>query len=101
MSEFKTTIDAVDAERILGVCGGVESTKRLIAWMDELIGENVELMAAIVEGGEEGRENRIKHLASQISVFKRIKDASNRALDVFSGKPPGEDRTEPAGGGAL
>ncbi len=101
MSEFETTIDVVDAKKVLDVCGGIESTRKLIAWMDELTNENVELMAAIVESGEENRENRIKHLASQISVFKRIKDASNRALEIFSGKPPAKDQTEPAEGGAL
>lgn len=101
MSEFETTIDVIDAKKIAGICGGIESTKKLISWMDELMSENVELMSAIVESGEENRENRIKHLASQISAFKRIKDASNRALEIFSGKPLAEDWTESAEGGVL
>lgn len=98
--EFKT-LDMIDAVRIMEVCGDVARTEKLVAWMDEMIGENVALMAALVESGDEKRAVRLEHLASQISVYRRIKDAANRALDGDGGQPPADDDPEPAGGDPL
>lgn len=91
----------IDAKSVISVCGDVERTKKLIAWMDEFVSENNVLIATLVEGAEEGRAERLKHLASQISVYLRIKNAANRALEIASGKPPERNLAESAGGGAL
>jgi len=91
----------IDMRRVMKVCGDAARTEALSAWMDELIGENVALMAALAESGEERRSVRLEHLASQISVYRRIKDAANRALDSADGQPPDGESEEPAGGDPL
>lgn len=90
-----------DAERVRRVCGDVPRTKALADWMDELIREDVTLQVVLVEGNEEGRTTRLCHLASQISSYRRIRDAANRALELAAGKPPAGGGTEPATGGVL
>ena len=95
------TLDMIDAERVEAVCGDAARAQRLAAWMDELVGENVALMSAIAESGDENRAVRLEHLASQISVYRRIRDAATRALDSAGGQPPPGGRPEPAGGDPL
>jgi len=95
------SLDKIDARRIMEVCGDVRRTEALVGWMDELINENVVLMSALAEGGDENRAVRLEHLASQISVYRRIKDAANRALDSADGQPPSGEAPEPAGGDPL
>ncbi|MBO7688631.1 MAG: hypothetical protein J6V72_19795 [Kiritimatiellae bacterium] len=87
-SEEFRTLDMIDARHVMEVCGDAARTERLVAWMDELVDENVTLMSALAEGGDERRSVRLEHLASQISVYRRIKDAANRALDSDGGQPP-------------
>ena len=96
-----TDIETCDAKRVMAVCGDVSRTKALAAWMDELIAENVTLQVVFVESAEEHREARLCHLASQISSYRRIRDAANRALELANGKPPDGDGKEPAMGGVL
>lgn len=98
--EFRT-LDMIDAQHVMEVCGDASRTEKLVRWMDELINENVMLMSAIAEGGDEKRAVRLEHLASQISVYRRIRDAANRALDSDGGQPPPEEDSEPAGGDPL
>ena len=83
------------------MCGDVSRTKELVAWMDGLIAENVTLEVAFVESWEENRETRLCHLASQISAYRRIRDAANRALELAAGQPPDGAGKEPATGGVL
>jgi len=85
----------------MDVCGDAARTERLVAWMDELVEEDVTLMCALAESGDENRAVRLEHLASQISVYRRIKDAANRALDSAGGQPPPDGEPEPAGGDPL
>ncbi len=101
MSGEGTDIETYDAKRVMVVCGDVSRTKELVAWMDELIAENVTLEVALVESAEENRETRLCHLASQISAYRRIRDAANRALELAAGKPPDDEKKEPATGGVL
>ena len=101
MSEL-TSIEELDAQRVTAICGGEPRTKELITWMDELINENVTLQVALVESDAENRSTRLCHLASQISSYRRIRDAANRALEIAAGKkPPGDEKKEPATGGVL
>ena len=95
------TLDMIDAKRVMEVCGDAQRTERLAAWMDELVNENVTLMCAIAESGDERRSTRLEHLASQISVYRRVKDAANRALASADGQPPSGGEPEPAGGDPL
>lgn len=101
MSSAMTEIEEYDAKKVMAVCGDVSRTKKLIAWMDDLIGENVTLQVVLVESVEENRETRLCHLASQISSYRRIRDAANRALELAAGKPPDGQGKEPAMGGVL
>ena len=101
MSAEMTGIEEYDAKKVMAVCGDVSRTKALAAWMDELIAENVTLQVALVESSEERRETRLCHLASQISSYRRIRDAANRALKLANGKPPDGEAKEPAMGGVL
>lgn len=101
MSSAMTEIEEYDAKKVMAVCGDVSRTKELIAWMDDLIGENVTLQVVLVESVEENRETRLCHLASQISSYRRIRDAANRALELAAGKPPDGQGKEPAVGGVL
>ena len=101
MSNDLTGIEEYDAKRVMSVCGDVPRTKELIAWMDELIRENVTLQVMLVESMDEKRETRLCHYASQISSYRRIKDAANRALELVAGKPPEDKKKEPARGGVL
>ncbi|MGN0846432.1 MAG: hypothetical protein ACI4RA_03495 [Kiritimatiellia bacterium] len=96
-----TGLEESDAKKVMTVCGDVSRTKELIAWMDELIRENVALQVVLVEGADEGRATRLCHLASQISAYRRIMDAANRALELAAGKPPEGETKEPAPGGVL
>ena len=91
----------IEAKKVLSICLGKEEVEILIAWMDELTEENTRLMTVIAESSEEFRANRLQHLASQISAYRRIKDAARRALAIAKGQPPGGKMTEPAGKGAL
>lgn len=91
----------IDMERIMSVCGDAAHVERLVAWMGELVEENVTLMCVIAESGDEQRVVRLEHLASQISVYRRIKDAANRALGSVGGQPPSDGDPEPAGGDPL
>jgi hypothetical protein len=93
-----TLIDAADVER---VCGSAERTRELCAWMDRLVNEANRLQVMLVDGGDENRANRLAHLASQISVYARIRDAARRALDLLEGKPPEGMARESAIGGVL
>lgn len=95
------SLERIDANHVMDVCGDAARTEKLVAWMDELVNENVTLMAALAEGGDENRAVRLEHLASQISVYRRIKDAANRALDSADGQPPSGESEEPAGGDPL
>ncbi len=101
MSGEATDIETFDAKRVMAACGDVTRTKELVAWMDELIAENVTLEVALVESAEENRETRLCHLASQISAYRRIRDAANRALELAAGQPPDGAGKEPATGGVL
>lgn len=101
MSNELTGIEEYDARKVKAACGDVTRTKALAAWMDELVAENVALEVALVESAEEDRERRLCHLASQISSYRRIRDAANRALEFADGKPPGGEGKEPATGGVL
>ncbi len=101
MNSAMTDIEKYDAKKVMAVCGDVSHTRELIAWMDELIGENVTLQVVLVESVEENRETRLCHLASQISSYRRIRDAANRALELAAGKPPDGQGKEPAMGGVL
>jgi hypothetical protein len=102
MSDQVVTMDSdYDAKKIMAVCGGEPRTRELVAWMDELIQENVTLQVMLVESGDERRTTRLCHLASQISSYRRIKDAANRALELAAGKPPDDEPKEPAMGGVL
>ena len=101
MSGEATNIETFDAKRVMATCGDVTRTKELVAWMDELIAENVTLEVALVESAEENRETRLCHLASQISAYRRIRDAANRALELAAGQPPDGAGKEPATGGVL
>ena len=101
MSGEATDIETFDAKRVMAMCGDVTRTKELVAWMDELIAENVTLEVALVESAEETRETRLCHLASQISAYRRIRDAANRALELAAGQPPDGAGKEPATGGVL
>lgn len=92
---------AIEARRVLGICRDEESITALVAWLDELTEENVRLMSVMAESSEEFRANRLQHLASQISAYRRIKDASRRALAIAKGQPPGGKMAEPAGGDVL
>lgn len=92
------TVEDVDAKSVIEVFGDVERTKRFVAWMDALVEENVVMMTMLVEGGEEARATRLQHLASQISAYRRMKDASVRALQLASGKPPAGVRADTAVG---
>lgn len=92
------TVEDIDAKRVMEVLGDVERTKRFVAWMDALIEENVTMMTMLVEGGEEARATRLQHLASQISAYRRMKDASVRALQLAGGKPPAGVRADTAVG---
>ena len=94
-------IEEHDAKRVMAACGDVPRTKELIAWMDALIAENVTLQVALVESAEERRETRLCHLASQISSYRRIRDAASRALELAAGKPPDGESNEPVAGGVL
>lgn len=100
MSEERDYV-ADDAKRVMSVCGDVPRTKALAEWMDDLVRENVAIMAMLVEGPDENRKTRLCHLASQISTYRRIWDAANRALELAAGKPPAGGGTEPATGGVL
>jgi len=101
MSEKLTSLEELDAKKVAAVCGGDPRTKELVAWMDELIHENVTLQVALVESDAEDRAIRLCHLASQISAYRRIRDAANRALELAAGKPPDGENKEPAMGGVL
>jgi hypothetical protein len=105
MSEKKeTTFDDIanmEAKKVQSFCLGETEIERLVAWMDELTEENTRLMALLAESSEEFRANRLQHLASQISAYRRIKDAALRALAIAKGQPPSGAMTELAGGGAL
>lgn len=101
MINAMTGIEEYDAKKVMAVCGDVSHTRELIAWMDELVSENVALQVALVESAEENRETRLCHLASQISSYRRIRDAANRALELAAGKPPDGQGKEPAMGGVL
>lgn len=92
---------AIEARRVLGICRDEESITALITWIDELTEENVRLMSVMAESSEEFRANRLQHLASQISAYRRIKDASRRALAIVKGQPPGGKMAEPVEGGVL
>ena len=96
-----TSIAAFDMKRVMAVCGDVTRTGALIEWMDALTEENVMLMSAIAESGDEERLARLSHLASQISVYRRIKDAAQCALDSANGQPPNGGLPEPAGSDPL
>ena len=91
----------MDAKRVTAICRDEDSIAGLVAWIDELTDENVRLMTVIAESSEEFRANRLQHLASQISAYRSIKDASRRALAIAKGQPPGGKIAEPAEGGAL
>ncbi|MGN0845633.1 MAG: hypothetical protein ACI4QT_10505 [Kiritimatiellia bacterium] len=101
MSDATNGIEDFDAKRVMEVCGDVLHTKALIAWMEGLVQENVALQVLLVESAEEKRETRLCHLASQISSYRRIMDAANRALNLASGEPPKDEKKEPAMGGVL
>lgn len=101
MSNELTGIEELDAKKVMSACGDVPRTKALVAWMDELVRENVTLMVLLVEGNDESRETRLCHLASQISSYRRIMDAARRALELAAGKPPTGERKDPAKGGVL
>ncbi len=101
MSSELTGIEEYDAKKVKLACGDVSRTKDLIAWMDELIKENVTLQVVLVESDAENRSTRLCHLASQISAYRRIRDAANRALELAAGKPPDDEKKEPATGGVL
>jgi len=101
MSGEATDIETYDAKRVMAACGDVSRTKELVAWMDSLISENITLEVALVESAEENRETRLCHLASQISAYRRIRDAANRALELAAGQPPDGAGKEPATGGVL
>ena len=99
--DFNTTLDGIDAKRVVAICADATHTGRLAAWMDELVDENVALMSALAESNEESRSARLAHLASQISVYRRIKDAAVRALDFDRGQPPSGEEDESAKGDPL
>ena len=101
MSDTLADIETYDAKRVMAVCGDVSRTKELVAWMDALIAENVTLEVVLVEGADENRATRLCHLASQISAYRRIRDAANRALELAAGQPPDGEAKEPATGGVL
>ena len=101
MSELAVIDSDYDAKKVIAVCGGEPRTRELVAWMDELIQENVTLQVMLVESGDERRTTRLCHLASQISSYRRIRDAANRALELAAGKPPDDKTKEPAMGGVL
>lgn len=101
MSDKLTGVEEYDAKRVMSVCGDIAHTKELVAWMDELIRENVMLQVLLVESSDERRETRLCHYASQISSYRRIMDAANRALELAAGKPPEGEMKEPAMGGVL
>ncbi len=90
MSEANNTIADFDAKKVELICHDVKSTNVLVEWMDELIEENVTLQVGLVEGPDEQRVTRLAHIASQISAYRRIKDAAKRALDKARGKKPPE-----------
>lgn len=95
------TLAKIDAAHIVDICGDAARTEKLVAWMDELINENIALMSDLSESMDEGREVRYAHWVSQISVYRRIKDAANSALDSTDGQPPPDGEPEPAEGDPL
>lgn len=101
MSSELSDVEVLDAKKVMSACGDVPRTKALVAWMDELVRENVTLQVMLVESNDERRETRLCHLASQISSYRRIRDAAHRALELAAGKPPDGERKEPATGGVL
>jgi hypothetical protein len=90
----------IDGEHVMKVCGNVTRTEHLIAWMNELIEENNALLAAIAESDcdRSKRDVQIEHLASQISVYRRIRSAASSALESAGDKPSTGKVPEPAGG---
>jgi len=100
MSDMTGLAD-IDAKRVMEVCGGVPNTQSLVKWMDELIEENVSLQVMLAESSDENRATRLCHYASQISSFRRIRDAALRALELAAGQPPDGGAKEPATGGVL
>lgn len=79
-----------DAKKVIEVCADKFHAGRLVEWMNELIEEDLRLMTALVESADERRGTRIEHLASQISVYRRLADAGRRAL-LMETKPSGND----------
>lgn len=103
MSENAEMVDIalIDATDVARVCKDAECTRELAAWMDRLVNEANRLQVMLVDGGDENRTNRLAHLASQISVYARIRDAARRALDLLEGKPPEGMARDSAIGGVL
>lgn len=101
MSNEAETLANLDALKIMAFSHDVSDTERLIGWMDALIGENVTLQVALVEGPDEERVTRISHLASQISAYRRIKDAATRALALAKGNKPPERLAPVSAEGAV
>lgn len=82
------TLAEIDCDMVRSVCRDLETTRRLAAWMDALIEENLAIMADAAGEGSEVNRLRVAHLASQISVYRRIRNASKCALDLAAGKQP-------------
>ncbi len=82
------TLAETDCETVRSVCRDLETTRRLAAWMDALVEENLALMEEAAGESSEVNRLRVAHLASQISVYRRIRNASKCALDLAAGKQP-------------
>lgn len=101
MSEYAEKLADIDKAAVAAFCGGREETERLVAWMDALVAENVALQADLVESADERRMARLAHYASQISAYRRIRNAAERALAELDGKPPAPLAPESTEGAVL
>ena len=98
--EVKNEVAEVDADVafVMAVCGDAERTRKLAAWMDALVEECVANQADLVESYDEAIDRKVRSLADRISAYRRIKDATSRALRRLSGQPPAAALADTAGG---
>lgn len=90
MNEAKRerTLAEIDCGKVVAFCRDADATRALAAWMDEIVEENLAIMAEAAGEASEVNRARVSHLASQISAYRRIRNAAKCALDLAAGKQP-------------
>ena len=92
------TQDDIDTKRVMEIFGDVERTKRFVAWIDEIVAEFVSELSDLADNHDRTTDGKARCIMGKISAYRRMKDASVRALQLAGGKPPAGVRADTAVG---